>query len=71
MSRPRKQYPFDAIRAGRARKFYREEYSNAELARMIAAAYRRRLPDGTPMFTTTSKCTTTDYVWVEFRREKA
>lgn len=68
MSRPRKEYPFDKIKSGRAKKFTGESYTTAELGQMIAAAYRRRHKNGTPLYRIRTLPTTTGYVWVEFYR---
>ena len=69
MSRPRKAYPFDSIRAGRVKRFSVKDYPPEELGQMLSAAYRRRHKDGTPMFKARSGLSPSGYYeWIELYR---
>ncbi len=68
MARPRKKYPFENIEPGKSRKFTIVRYTGRELRCMLAALYRRRLPDGSPMFAAASQIVNGDYTAITVTR---
>jgi hypothetical protein len=65
MARPRKKYPFENIEPGKSRKFSLMRYTRVELEQMLSAIYRRRLEDGTPMYSVVTKKVRDEYVWID------
>lgn len=68
MARPCKTFPFEDLRVGRTRRFSVPEYTSAELAVLVKAAYRRRNPDGSKKYATKAKADYMGYEWVEVTR---
>lgn len=65
MPRPRKVFPFESLQPGESMLFTEAEWGAAELASIHEGVRTRRRPDGRRRFSTKSRATTTQFLWVE------